>query len=241
MIHSVIIGGSKGLGRAVAQKMITRGDKVSVISRSKPANTIEGVNYFEADLADSANLTRVLEQISDMGKVNYMVFCQRYRGSGDSWSGEIDVSLTASKLVIDFFQDKFSADDNAIVFVSSVFGEYVGEGQALSYHLGKAGMNSLMRYYAVNLAKKGIRANAVTPFTFIKEESKDFYNTQTELMDMYKEIVPLNRIGSTDEIGDVVMFFCSNQSRYVNGQNLYIDGGLSLVWPESIAKSIKKL
>ncbi len=241
MSHSIIIGGSKGLGRTIAQKMITRGDTVSVVSRSTPENKIDGVNYFEADLADSVNLTDVLEKISGIGSANYLVFCQRFRGNGDSWAGEIAVSLTSSKIIIDFLQNKFSIDDNAILFVSSVFAEYVGEGQALSYHLGKAGMNSLMRYYAVTLARKGVRTNTITPFTFIKEESRDYYNSQTELMEMYKEIVPLNRIGTTDEISDVVVFLCSNLARYVNGQNLYVDGGLSLVWQESIAKSIKKL
>jgi len=241
MNHSLIIGGSKGLGRALAEKMISRGDTVSVISRSTPANKIEGVNYFEADLADITSLTAAMEKISAAGSLNYLIFCQRFRGSGDSWDGEINVSISACRTVIDYFRDRFSSADNSIVFVSSVFGEYVGEGQALSYHLGKAGMNSLMRFYAVNLGKKGVRTNAVTPFTFIKEESKDFYNSQTELLNMYKEIVPLGHIGSADEISDVILFFCSNQSRYVNGQNIYIDGGLSIVWPESIAKSAKKI
>ena len=241
MRHSVIVGGSKGLGRAVAQKMIIRGDQVSVISRSTPENKVDGVNYFEADIANTESLTQAMDKIAQTGNINYLVFCQRFRGKSDSWVGEIDVSISASRNMIDYFQDKFSAEDNAIIFVSSVFGEYVGEGQALSYHLGKAGMNSLMRFYAVNLGKKGIRTNAVTPFTFVKEESKDFYNSQTELMDMYKEIVPLNRIGTADEIADVILFFGSEQSRYVNGQNVYIDGGLSLVWPESIVKSIKKI
>lgn len=241
MRHSVIVGGSKGLGRAVAQKMILRGDQVSVISRSVPENKVDGVQYYEADIASAESLTQAMEKIAEAGKINYLVFCQRFRGKSDSWAGEIEVSISASRNIIDYFQDKFSTEDNAIIFVSSVFGDYVGEGQALSYHLGKAGMNSLMRFYAVNLGKKGIRTNAVTPFTFIKDESKDFYATQTELMDMYKEIVPLNRIGTADEISDVILFFCSEQSRYVNGQNVYIDGGLSLVWPESIVKSIKKI
>ena len=241
MRHSLIVGGSKGLGRAVAQKMISRGDKVSVISRSTPINKVDGVYYFEADIADTASLSLAMDKVAATGVINYLVFCQRYRGQGDSWAGEIDVSISASRAVIDYFQDKFSGEDNSILFVSSVFGDYVGEGQSLSYHLGKAGMNCLMRFYAVNLGKKGIRTNAVTPFTFIKDESKDFYNSQTELLNMYKEIVPLSRIGSADEIGDVILFFCSKQSRYVNGQNIYIDGGLSLVWQESIAKSIKKI
>lgn len=241
MRHSVIVGGSKGLGRAVARKMILRGDQVSVISRSMPESKVDGVKYYEADIASTESLTQAMAKISEAGKINYLVFCQRFRGKSDSWAGEIEVSISASRNIIDYFQDKFSTEDNAIIFVSSVFGDYVGEGQALSYHLGKAGMNSLMRFYAVNLGKKGIRANAVTPFTFIKDESKDFYATQTELMDMYKEIVPLNRIGTADEISDVILFFCSEQSRYVNGQNVYIDGGLSLVWPESIVKSIKKI
>ena len=57
---------------------------------------------------------------------------------------------------------------------------------------------------------------------------------------MYKKIVPLQRMGNADEIADVALFLCSSLSRYVNGQNIYVDGGLSAVWQESVALSINK-
>ena len=241
MKHSLIIGGSKGLGRATAEKLLARGDKVSIISRSIPDIKLDKATYYETDISNEISLNSIMTKISDIGPVNYILFCQRYRGSEDSWKGEFDVTVNASRKIIEYFTDKFSNNDNSIVFVSSVFAEFVGTGQPLSYQLGKSSMNSLMRFYAVNLGKQGIRSNSVSPFTFIKEESKSYYESQKELLKMYKNIVPLERVGSTDEISDVLLFLCSKQSRYITGQNIYIDGGLSLVWQESIARGLTKL
>jgi NAD(P)-dependent dehydrogenase (short-subunit alcohol dehydrogenase family) len=128
-----------------------------------------------------------------------------------------------------------------VVFVSSVFGERVGEGQPLSYHIAKASLNQMARFYAVNLGRKGIRANAVTPFTFLKEESRNFYLNNRELMDLYKDIIPLGRMGTTEDSGNLIAFLCSPQASFINGQNIYVDGGLSLVWPETLARRLKSL
>lgn len=240
MIHSVIIGGSKGLGKAIVKKMIERGDMVSVISKKIPDNKIATVKYYQADLSNSENILFSLEKIRRSGRINYLIFSQRYRGTGDTWAGEIEVSLTASKIIVEFLQDKFSKEDNAILFISSAFAEYVGAGQPLSYHLGKAGMNTMMKHYAVLLGKQQIRSNSISPFTFVKEESEKYYSDQGALLEMYQKIVPLQRMGNTDEIADVALFLCSPQSRYVSGQNLYVDGGLSAIWQESVALSITK-
>ena len=240
MNHSVVIGGSKGLGKAIAKKMISRGDMVSIISKNVPNNKIDDANYYQADLSNPESILVALQEIVTRGKINYLIFSQRYRGAGDSWVGEIEVSLTASKLIIDFLQDKFSTEDNAILFVSSAFAEYVGAGQPLSYHLGKAGMNTMMKHYAVLLGKQQIRSNCISPFTFVKEESEKYYSGQVELLEMYQKIVPLQRMGNSDEIADVALFLCSGQSRYISGQNIYVDGGLSAVWQESVALSMLK-
>ncbi|EAT59789.1 SDR family NAD(P)-dependent oxidoreductase [Chlorobium ferrooxidans] len=245
MTHAIIIGGSKGLGRVVAQQMKLRGDQISVVSRNRPplAEEVEGVNYYTADIADTTALQHALEGcILQSGEVNYLIFCQRYRGSGDAWTGEIDVSLTASKFAVEYLQDRFvKGGDCGIVFVSSVFGDRVGEGQPVSYHIGKAGMNHMARYYAVNLGGKGIRTNAVTPFTFLKKESKDFYLNNTELLALYEEIIPLGRMATAEDSANVIAFLCSPAAAFVNGQNIYVDGGLSLVWPETLARKLKSL
>ena len=117
----------------------------------------------------------------------------------------------------------------------------VGEGQPASYHVGKAAANHLMRHAAVNLGRNGIRSNTVTPFTFLKEESCEFYLANDKLMKLYEGIVPLGRMGSAADSANVIAFLCSPEAAYVTGQNIYVDGGLSLVWPETLARKLQSL
>jgi NAD(P)-dependent dehydrogenase (short-subunit alcohol dehydrogenase family) len=239
MTHSIVFGGSKGLGRILARQLAARGDKVSVISRSEPpvAERAEGAHYYSADIADAAATQQALDAATKQnGILDYLIFCQRYRGKEDSWIGEIEVSLTASKRVVEHVQGSFTkGSDCSMVFVSSVFGDRVGEGQDISYHLAKAGMNHMARFYAVNLGRKGIRANVVSPSTYLKEESKERYLKNKELIKRYEEIIPLGRMGTSEDIANVIAFLCSPSAVFVNGQNIFVDGGLSQVWHETLA------
>jgi NAD(P)-dependent dehydrogenase (short-subunit alcohol dehydrogenase family) len=245
MTHTIIFGGSKGLGRVIARQLALRGDSVSVISRSRllPAQCMNGVSYYLADITDKSSTQDALDTaIKKNGGINYLIFSQRYRGKNDAWDGEIEVSLTSSKRVVESVQDSFvKGSDCGIVFVSSVFGEYIGEGQDIGYHIVKSGINHMARFYAVSLGKKGIRSNAVTPFTFLKEESQQFYFSNKELMGLYEEMVPIGRIGTAEDTANLIMFLCSVDASYVSGQNIYVDGGLSLVWPESLARKLKTI
>lgn len=245
MTHSIVFGGSKGLGRVVARQFAARGDTVSIFSRTAPpeADLKEKIAHFPVDITDG-NATReaLAAAVDQHGAPSYLVFCQRHRGSGDTWAGEIEVSLTASKRAIEQLQDEFAVhEDCAVAFVGSVFSERIGDSQDISYHVGKAGMNHMARYYAVNLGRKGIRFNTVTPFTFLKEESKDFYLSNKDMLALYEEIVPLGRMATTEDSANVIAFLCSPAASFVNGQNIYVDGGLSLVWPETLARKLKQI
>jgi NAD(P)-dependent dehydrogenase (short-subunit alcohol dehydrogenase family) len=245
MAHTVIFGGTKGLGKVLSRELKKRGDEVSVFSRTIPSdeNKITGCQYYAADISSVSDvLSSLSNAIALAGNINYLIFCQRYRGNSDSWAGEIEVSLSAPKKIIEATQDLFNiSGDRAITFVSSVFGDKIGEGQDLSYHIGKAGINHMARYFAVNLGRKGVRVNSVTPFTFLKDESKDFYINNHELMDLYKSIVPLGRIGTAEDSANLIQFLCSSAAQFINGQNIYVDGGLSLVWPETLARQLKSI
>jgi NAD(P)-dependent dehydrogenase (short-subunit alcohol dehydrogenase family) len=246
MAHALILGGTRGLGREAVKLFSAAGYKVSVIGRREPPaadRDIPGVRHWIADLGPGANIGATIEEIVQAhGPLNYLVFCQRYRGSEDPWKGEIDVYLTLTKSVVEAAEAHFEPEgDKSIVMVSSVFGDFVGEGQALSYHVGKAGMNQMMRYYAVNLGRKGIRVNGVTPFTFLKEESKEFYLKNEQLHGLYKSIIPLGRMSTSEDSARLIAFLCSPASGFINGQNIYVDGGLSLVWPETLARKLTSI
>ncbi len=128
--------------------------------------------------------------------------------------------------------------DNALLMVSSVFAKYVGEGQGASYHVAKAGLEQLMRFYALNLGPKGIRCNGITPFTYLKEESRQFYLGNKKITDVYESITPLRRMATTEDSANVIEYLCSTQASFLTGQNIIVDGGLSLVWPETLARNM---
>lgn len=246
MIHSLVIGGTKGLGRVVARKLASRGDRVSILGRNEaPASDLESgdIQSFTADISDKEHLIPVLQDIIEKrGKINYCIFLQRYRGKNDDWEGEFNTTLTATRNTIEYLIPHFETEgDKGVVMVSSVFGKYVGQGQLASYHVMKAGLDQLMRYYAVYLGQKNIRSNAVSPFTFLKEESKAFYMQNEPLISLYNEIIPLKRMGTTEDSADTIEFLCSPRAAFLTGQNIAVDGGLSLVWPETLARNLKNL
>lgn len=246
MAHCLIVGGTKGLGLALSRILGKRGDIVSIIGRTETTDTDrkqDKISYWYADLDDRTGLLGVLgDIISKRGEINYLVFCQRYRGEGDKWDGELSVSLSATRLVIDTLEPSFATgEDNCIVMVSSVFGTFVGEGQDISYHVTRAGLTQMAKYYAINLAKKGIRVNSISPSTFLKDESRQYYLNNQPLMELYEEILPLGKLPSADDIANVITFLCSPNAKYVNGQNIFVDGGLSLVWPETLARRLRSI
>ena len=246
MAHSIIIGGTRGLGRVVTRQLAARGDVVSVIGRTElsPEDLKAGnIHSYKADIDVKEAVCSTLDNlIKENGKANYCVFLQRYRGKDDDWVGEFQTTLTATKNIIEHLAPHFSeSGDNGFVMVGSVFSHYVGEGQAVSYLVAKAGLDLMMRYYALNLGSKQIRVNGISTFTFLKDESKEFYLKNTPLIELYESIVPLKRMGTTEDSANVITFLCSPQASFVTGQSILIDGGLSLHWPESLSRRLKEI
>jgi NAD(P)-dependent dehydrogenase (short-subunit alcohol dehydrogenase family) len=238
--HAVVVGGTRGLGRLVAENFLARGFSVSVVSRHKPAGFEESarLRHVAADLEKSPTLAQLPAQICDAhGAVSYLVLSQRYRGEGDPWAGEIQVGLTASRDLIEGFAPRFvDHGDRAIGLVSSAYAVFVGSSQPVGYHVVKGGLNAMVRHYAVTLGRNGIRVNAIMPFSYLKRESRAFYENNEKLMEDYRRVVPLGRLGAAEESANAIDFLCSDRASFINGQCLFVDGGLSVVWQEDVAK-----
>jgi NAD(P)-dependent dehydrogenase (short-subunit alcohol dehydrogenase family) len=235
--HVLVVGGTKGLGRVIAGRFAARNHKVTVLSRNKAEGA--GIGHIAADLELLTNADAIVsEALKQGGPLRYLVFCQRYRGDGDAWQGEIQVGLTATKLLIEGFADHFAADgDRAIGVVSSVYADFVGGSQPAGYHMVKAGLNQLVRYYAWAMGRKGVRSNAIMPLTFMKPESRDAYKANQKLQQAYDEFVPLRRMGDAEDGANLIDFLCSDKAAFINGQCIFVDGGVSVVWPEELARS----
>lgn len=243
--HILIVGGTRGIGKSLVEAFA--GDAaVSVIGRHPPSvsgkNTV-GVSYWIVDLTDTQRLKRTLKEIiSKNGKVSSLIFLQRYRGDKDAWEGEIAVSLTATKNIIEFLADEFdSARERSIVIASSLASYYVATEQPVGYHVVKAGLNQLARFFAVNLAAKKIRVNCVIYGAVLKEEAKEFYRKHKKLQNLYKQITPLGRMATPKDIAEAVKFLCSENASFITGQNLVLDGGISLQSHETLSRELTPL
>ncbi len=237
--HSLVIGGSKGIGKSLVQLLASEGRTISVISREIPKNKVSGdVSYYSADLLNETELLKTLDQIlKKHGKVDELAFFQRYRGKGNDWSGEIETSLSGTKFVIDHLALHFSREAS-IVLVSSVNSFLISGHLPLGYHVAKAGLVQIGRYYASKLGPKGIRVNSISPGTILKEESKDFLTNDPSLKTFYQNAAPLGRMGTPNEVAEVAAFLLGPKSSFITGQNIAVDGGISIQWQESISAKL---
>lgn len=242
-MHSLIIGGTRGIGREVTRLFAEPGHPVTVIGRRSPGDEdreLAGVKFRTIDLGDeSARKVLLAEIMEKHPRLRRVVFLQRFKGESDPWAGEIETSLGVTRAVVDGLSGAFEEGrDNSIVFVSSIADEFVSESQPAGYHVAKAGLVHLARYYAVKLGPKGIRVNCVSPCTVVKAENADFYAKSREMTDLFKRIIPLGRMATAREVANVISFLCSENASFVTGQNIVVDGGVSLVSQEALARKL---
>jgi len=226
MQTSVIIGGSRGIGSVIAKQLINRGDKVYTVSRSNSKTK----NHISCDI--SADCTPIIDCVTD---IDYLIFTHRYRGT--DWNETFNVTVKGVNNVIQAVSNKLNKD-SSVVIISSNASHFVVEGQPAEYHSSRAALEGLTRYYAVKYGKSGTRFNSILPSTLIKPENVDFFSKDNEVRRMIEEITPLGRMGDAEDIANIVEFLCSSKSSFLTGNSFMVDGGLSLVGQETIARSL---
>jgi NAD(P)-dependent dehydrogenase (short-subunit alcohol dehydrogenase family) len=241
--HILVVGGTKGIGRTVARRLAEDDQIVSIIGRSQPAGEPDDarIQSWAADVADLPQLRGTLAEIvAARGPLSAAVLLQRYRGGGDDWAGEIGTSLTATRELIEWAGDHFEdlGRGKAIVVVSSIASRYVASEQPVSYHVAKAAMSQMVRYYGVSLGRKGIRINAICPGTIVKDESKAFYAEHPEIEELFRDIVPLGRMGTSEDVAELAAFLVGGRASFLTGQNIVLDGGVSLQSHESMGRRV---
>jgi NAD(P)-dependent dehydrogenase (short-subunit alcohol dehydrogenase family) len=240
--HILVVGGTKGIGRAVVRRLAADDQIVSVIGRSQPPrDSDQRIKSWAADVSDLAQLKATLAEIVRLrGPLSGAVLLQRYRGGGDDWAGEIGTSLTATRELIEWAGEHFQdlGRGKAVVVVSSIASRYIASEQPVSYHVAKAAMSQMVRYYAVSLGRKGIRINAICPGTTVKEESKAFYASHPEIEALFRDIVPLGRMGTSEDVAELAAFLISGRAAFLTGQDIVLDGGVSLQSHESMGRHL---
>jgi 3-oxoacyl-[acyl-carrier protein] reductase len=227
----LVTGGSRGIGRAVAEAFLALGDQVAVASRSGLAP--DGALGLSCDTADTASVDAAFAAAEEAhGPVTVAVANAGVtrdglllRMSDDDFAAVLDTNLAgAFRVARRASKSMLRAKQGRIVFVGSVVGLMGSPGQ-VNYAASKAGLVGMARSIARELGSRGITANVVAP-GFVDTEMT------AELSDDRKQEilagVPLGRYATPQEVSGVVTWLASDAAAYVTGAVIPVDGGLGM-------------
>ena len=117
-----------------------------------------------------------------------------------------------------------------IINVSSVVSTHICSEPA-DYHVSKAGFNQLTKYLAFYAGPKGVRVNAVAPGLIVKEEGKDRFEKDSLKKSRLEWCHPLRKAGDSSDVANAICFLASDLSKFITGQVLVVDGGLTIAEP----------
>ena len=236
---ALITGGAKGIGAAICRALAENGYSIAINYNTsvcdaenikKELSRVTDVEIFKADVSSSVDVNKMFDEVeSRFGGVDVLVnnagIAQQSLFTDvtdEMWHKMIDTNLSSAfyccKRALPFMINK---KQGVIVNVASMWGE-VGASMEVHYSVSKAGLIGLTKALAKEVGLSGIRVNAVSPGVISTDMMSGF---SAEDVDVLKNDTPLNRIGTPEDIANVVAFLVSDKAGFVTGQVFSVNGG----------------
>jgi NAD(P)-dependent dehydrogenase (short-subunit alcohol dehydrogenase family) len=243
---ALVTGSSRGIGRAIALKLGQCGVDVAVnyVTRDRDAQqVVEGLQAMgrrafamRADVSNLNELGGLFDRIAAEWEtldiyvnnaIDVAAFGPIARLRPDAWRHTIDSHVTTFLVGSQRAAKLMKGRQGSIVALSSLGARTYVPGYA-SIGVGKAAIEALTRYLAMELGAEGIRVNTVSAGP-IDTDSLRRFSTFEQMRDASVRYSPGRRMGMPDDVADVVAFLCSDSARWIYGQTLIVDGGFSLL------------
>jgi 3-oxoacyl-[acyl-carrier protein] reductase len=233
----IVTGASGGIGNSIIKKLneaganiLASGTRIEKLEDLK--KNFKNIKILKFDISQSDKIEEFIENATNElggsldGIINNAGITQdnlAIRMSLDEWQKVININLTSTFLMSKFAIKKMLKNKSGkIVNITSVVGHTGNLGQA-NYTASKAGIVAMSKSLAIEYAKKNININCISP-GFIKTAMTD------KIDEKFKEVIvskiPSARLGEPDDIANVVLFLSSNQSDYINGETIHVNGGM---------------
>ncbi len=230
---ALVTGGTRGIGYAIAEELLSNGMEVYVTGTSEAGNGPSGSHYISADFCDAASIEMLVGWVSE-NKVDVLV-----NNAGinkidkfaeinlDDFDRIMRVNLRVPLQLCQAAMPHMKEQNwGRIVNISSIFSTISKELRA-SYSASKFGLYGMTTALAAEVSEFGILANCVAP-GFIDTDLTRSVLGEDGIKELQNKI-PIKRLGKTDEIASLVGWLAGENNKYMTGQNVVIDGGFSRV------------
>jgi 3-oxoacyl-[acyl-carrier protein] reductase len=233
----IVTGASGGIGNSIIKRLnevganiLASGTRIEKLEELK--QNFKNIKILKFDISQSDKIEEFIENATNElggsldGIVNNAGITQdnlAIRMSLEEWQKVININLTSTFLMSKFAIKKMLKNKSGkIINITSVVGHTGNLGQA-NYTASKAGIIAMSKSLAIEYAKKNINVNCISP-GFIKTAMTD------KIDDKFKEVIvskiPSARLGEPDDIANAVLFLSSDQSDYINGETIHVNGGM---------------
>jgi len=237
---AIVTGASRGIGRVIALALAGQGAKVVASARNAEAldNLTAEIKAqggeavaVVGDVALDADANNLINQaVATYGKVDILVNNAGITRDGlllrmksEDWDAVLNTNLKGAFLCTRAAAKIMSKQRSGrIINMSSVVGDMGNAGQA-NYCASKAGLLGLTKSVARELARRNVTVNAVTPGFIVTDMTEDMTDKAREAMTSQ---IPLGRLGESEDVANAVLFLASDQSSYITGQVLGVNGGM---------------
>jgi len=238
---AVVVGGTSGIGRAIAHGFAQAGADVIPTSRrpeqvEKTATEIEGFGRrslrVTSDVSDRQSLERVLsEAVQAFGKVDILVnSAGRTKRAPtidfleEDWSAILDTNLTGTLRACQVFGKQMLKQESGSIINIASLSTFVALYEVAAYSASKAAVGSLTKSLALEWSSRGVRVNAIAPGVFRTALNQKLLD-ETERGHEFRLRTPMKRFGDVEELAGAAIFLASDAASFVTGEILVVDGG----------------